>query len=286
MGMIKNILFPVDFSQSCVAMGAYVKRTAALLGASVSLIHVFDPNGHSGLELSVRTLAEIADEHLEIARDRLDSFLQAEFPRAQHPRLIAAGEPATQIADTARCSFDLIIMPTHAGSFQRMLLGSTTANVLNNVDCPVLTSKHADTVTPRPTGHREWLCAIGVEHNSEGILRYAHLASLEMHGNLRIIHAIPAKSELPLQLDLDQRMRHEDRQRAHEWIDDLQRRVGSQAPVRIAGGSVKESLLEAAAEFEADVIVMGRSHRPGAHRRLSDLTYAVVRDSPFPVLSV
>jgi hypothetical protein len=35
MSLIANILYPVDFSPSCVAMAAYVKRAAALLGARV-----------------------------------------------------------------------------------------------------------------------------------------------------------------------------------------------------------------------------------------------------------
>jgi hypothetical protein len=49
-------------------MGAYVKRFASLVGASVSLMYVYDPTSHSGLELSVRTLAQIAEEHMAIAR--------------------------------------------------------------------------------------------------------------------------------------------------------------------------------------------------------------------------
>jgi nucleotide-binding universal stress UspA family protein len=51
-------------------------------------------------------------------------------------------------------------------------------------------------------------------------------------------------------------------------------------------GSVKEALLEAALESDADALLIGRSPRPGAHGRMRDLTYAMVRDSPFPVLSV
>ena len=82
MGLIANILFPVDFSPSCAAMGVYVKRAAALLGAKVSLIHVYDPASYSGLELYVRSPREIAEEHREIARERLDSFLLQEFPAA------------------------------------------------------------------------------------------------------------------------------------------------------------------------------------------------------------
>lgn len=69
-------------------------------------------------------------------------------------------------------------------------------------------------------------------------------------------------------------------------IDDLQKRVGSRAPVRIAVGPVKEALLEAAKQSDADVLIIGRSSQPGIQGRLRDLTYAIVRDSPFPVLSV
>jgi nucleotide-binding universal stress UspA family protein len=150
LGLITNILFPVDFSPSCLAMGAYVKRAAALFHAKVSLIHVFDPASYSGLELHVRVPAEIEDEHRVVACEQLDSFLEADFPLPDSPRILASGDTATQIAETARKGFDLIMMPTHAGRFRRMLLGSTTAKVLNDADCPVATSM------PRPwhRGHR------------------------------------------------------------------------------------------------------------------------------------
>ena len=152
---ITNILFPVNFSSSCIAMTPYVKKAAALLETRVSLIHVFDPGSHSGFELYVRGPAAIAEEHLEIARNRLRAFLQAEFPVADYPRILVAGDAAVQIAEVARNGFDLIIMPTHAGTFRRMLLGSTTAKVLNDADCPIVTSTHAETISPRPLAHRQ-----------------------------------------------------------------------------------------------------------------------------------
>jgi hypothetical protein len=64
-------------------------------------------------------------------------------------------------------------MPTHAGTFRRMLLGSTTAKVLNDADCPVATSGDGETIAPRPLEHREWLCTIGLGEDSERVLRYA-----------------------------------------------------------------------------------------------------------------
>lgn len=287
MGVISNILFPVDFSPSCVAMGPYVKRAAAILDARVSLVHVFDPASYSGVEEYLRGPVEIADEHREIARKRLDEFLSGEFPLAQHPRILAAGDPSTQIAKAARHGYDLIMLPTHAGTFRRTLLGSTTAKVLDSAECPVATSHHAETIAPRAMQHREWLCAIGISDDSERVLRFAHRASAEAGANLRIIHAIQAVDpKLPVQLDIEEQIQSADRHQAHERIEALQRKIGSHASVRIAVGSVKPALIEAIRHSDADALIIGRSPDSGLQGRLRDLTYSLVRDSPVPVISV
>lgn len=288
MGPISNILFPVSFSTSCVAMAAYVKRSRAVLGAArVSLIHVFDPASHSGFELYVRPPAEIAAEHYAVARDRLNSFLADEFPVSECPRILATGEPGSQIAEVARQGFDLIIMPSHAGIFRRMLIGSTTAKVLNDADCPVFTSMHALTIAPRPPEHREYLCTIGLGENSGRVLSYAHQLAQQAKVQLHIIHAIrPFDPDLPIQLDLAEQLQSLERQRARDRIEDLMRRVGVQASVQIVVGPFKEALLEAARQFDADALLIGRGSQSGAEGRLRDLTYAIVRESPFPVVSI
>jgi nucleotide-binding universal stress UspA family protein len=288
MALIEKILFPVDFSPSSVAMAAYVRRGAALFGARVSLIHVVDLASHNGLELYVRSTQEISDEHELLGRQRLDEFLAAEFPAAGCDRIVVSGDAATEIARVAKDGrFDLIIMPTHAGTFRRMLLGSTTAKVLNDADCPVLTSRHAETIAPKPLEHREWLCAIGLSGNSEKVLRFATGIAAEVRANLSLIYAVQASDpDRPIELDLQQQVRSAERQEAHRRIAELQQTVGSNHPVRIAVGSVKEALLEAARQSDADALMIGRSPQPGADGRLRDLTYAMIRDSPFPVLSV
>jgi len=287
MGLITNILFPVDFSQSSVAMGPYVKRAAALLDARVSLIHVFNPFSNNGLEQFVRVPGEIAEEHEAIGRKRLHAFLAREFPVAQYPRILVAGDPAHEIARTARHGFDLIIMPTHTGTFRRMLLGSTTAKVLDAADCPVATSLHAEQVAPRPMEHREWLCAIGLSSDSERVLRLALQFSQQARANLRIIHAIQgADPKLPVRLDLEEQIQSAERQVACERIDSLQKKVGSQVKVRITAGPVKAALIAAIQQSDADALIIGRSPRPGLQGRLRDLTYSMIRDSPVPVISV
>jgi hypothetical protein len=83
-------------------MAAYVKRAVALFGARVSLIHVADPGGYNGLQLYVRPITEILEEHLSLCRERLDSFLAGEFPVVECPRTLTLGDAATEIARVAK----------------------------------------------------------------------------------------------------------------------------------------------------------------------------------------
>ena len=83
---------------------------------------------------------EVAEEQQGLARDKLNSFLKSEFPVEECPRVLLSGDALDRSSHLVRTSgFDLIIMPTHAGFFRRTLLGSRTAKVLNDADCPVLT---------------------------------------------------------------------------------------------------------------------------------------------------
>jgi nucleotide-binding universal stress UspA family protein len=288
MALFEKTLFPVDFSASCVAMAAYVKRSAALLGAKVTLIHVVDPVSFSAFALYSRPMSELAEDYLETARKKLDGFLAQELPADQYERIVTLGDPATEIARIAKADgFNLIIMPTHAGYFRQKLIGSTTAKVLNDAHCPVLTSTHAQKIAPRPPNHREWLCAVGLHADSDRVLRFATEGAAQAQAKLSLIHAIQAADpDLPIQMDLKERIRSAETELARSRVDELQRKAGSAVPVRIAIGSVKEALIAATLESDADVLIVGRSSQPGSHGRMRDLTYTLVRDSPFPVVSV
>lgn len=286
--MIQNILFPVDFSPSCIAMAPYVKRAAAIFGANVSLLHVFDLYSHDAFQLYVRPVSDVAEEQQKLAQEKLDSFLISDFPLSQSRRVLMTGNAATQITHLARTKgFDLIIMPTHAGFFRRTLLGSTTAKVLNDADCPVLTTQHAETLSPRPLEHREWVCAIGLDADSERVLRYATQVTAAAHANLTLVYVIPAGiANVAVELDLEERLRSAQREEAKRRMGELQSAVGSHATVNIVVGPVKGMLTEEVKRLGSDALMIGRSPQPGTLGRLRDLSYAVVRDAPCPVLSV
>jgi nucleotide-binding universal stress UspA family protein len=269
-------------------MTPYVKRAAAICGARVTLAHVFDLTGHNGFELYVRPLVEIEKDHREVARERLDSFLTSEFPVVECPRALLSGDVASEIAKFANTGgFDLIIMPTHAGRFRRMLLGSTTAKVLNDAECPVLTTPHVEGLIPRPMAHREWLCAIELGANSERTLRYASRAAAAARARLTLIHAVPGgDSNRQGQLGQEERAKSAEQPEALRRLDELQEKVGCKASLRIVIGPVKEALLEEARRSDADVLVIGRGPQSGASGRMLDITYMISRDAPCPVASV
>jgi nucleotide-binding universal stress UspA family protein len=257
-----------------------------MLKAKVTMLFVLEPP-KSGFELVARPLPDAMEDRKKLGCAKLESYLVAEFPRQEVARLLVVGEPASEIARIAReRGFELIVMPTHAGVFRRTLLGSTTAKVLNDADCFVMTTQHAEAISPRPLEHREWVCAIGLSADSERVLRCATGFANDVHAKLSIIHAIPAAHGAPVQLDLEERVQSVEKRVAAERLRDLQRLVGSHAEVKIAVGSTKEALTEAARRLQADMLIIGRSSQPGAQGRLRDLTYAVVRDAPCPVLSV
>jgi len=284
---IQTILFPVDFSPSCEGMAPFVKRAASMLRARVAILFVLEPPA-SGFELVARPLPDALEDRKRLACAKLGSYLAAEFPLHEIPRLLVVGEPAAQIARIAsERGFDLIIMPTHAGTFRRMLLGSTSAKVLNDAACLVMTTQHAETISPRPLEHREWVCAIGLSADSGRVLGCAAGLAEAVHANLSIIHAVSAGERgLPVQLDLEERLHLAEKHAAQDRVAELQRLVGSRATVEIGIGPIKETLTEAARRLHADLLIIGRSSQPGTQGRLRDLTYAVVRDAPCPVLSV
>ena len=280
--MIRKILFPVDFSPACAAMAGYVARAATIFKARVALLHVANLASQNGFEIYVRPGPEIGEEHRSLAQRRLNAFLQAEFPPTESERFLAFGDVADEISHMAHAgAFDLIVMPTHAGRFRRMLLGSTTAKVLMDADCPVLTSEHAETMAPKPLENRRWLCAISLDDDSQRVLRAAFEAAEASGARLSVIHAVQVnRLGLPRELGRDNELDLAEARDARRRAELLQRAVGSNAPFQItAGGSVKEALVEALRRSGTDMFLIGRR---GQH----DLAYQIVRDSPVPVLSI
>lgn len=289
MGLINKILFPVDFSPAGAAAAPFIKRFAGVYSASLTLVHVLEPLDYSVFELYVRPLPDVEADHAAAAQKRLDAYLQSEFPAPEYARMLVSGDAAAMITEIAREQrFDLIALPTYSGGlFRRTLIGSTTAKVLNGADCPVLTPQHSEALAYRETEHREIACSVRLDHEGQRVLKYAAELSRSAGAALSIIHVIPGRDpQTPALFETAPSEDAGEIRDARRRIEELQRSAGTSAAVYVVAGAVKQAIIESTQRLRSDLLVIGRSPEAGALGRLRDLTYALVRDSLCPVLSV
>jgi nucleotide-binding universal stress UspA family protein len=143
---ISRILVPVDLSDRCLNMLPYVRALAQRYAAEVVLLHVVNPIyviPETGISAPV--ILSVPESYFTEKARALEGFAVAELRDLPVRRIAYEGDPETQIAAFVQSEdIQLVVMPTHGyGMFRRFLLGSVTAKVLHDVNCPVLTGVHA-----------------------------------------------------------------------------------------------------------------------------------------------
>src|SRR5579871_3178222 len=176
---LRRILFPVDFSHRASKAAVYVDAMASHFGAEVILLHVLQPLAYNA------PLADSPGSHWEEFGQIFSSH------HHQIKRLTEHGEPAHVIIDCAKShNVDLIMMPTQGlGAYRRLIIGSNTAKVLHDADCPVWTGVHIEDAPPReePT-FRRVLCALDIQHGSQKVLRWAAEFAASFKAELSVVH--------------------------------------------------------------------------------------------------
>jgi len=278
MPLIQKILFPVDFSAGCVGAARYVEALAGQFKAEIMLIHVVSMGEHT-----------LPEELVPQRQTQLDLFLTDELKYFQTRRVCVTGDPASEIVDAGRrWNPDLVMMPTHGmGVFRRFLLGSVTAKVLHDLECPVWTGVHSESAPRLEDIHcRRILCALDLVDRSRSILDWAASMATEYQAALGIVHAMP---ELPPEYKF-WALAKEYSQHVHEnakrHIEMLQVAAGTTAQVFLNFGDPAKAVTCAARQFGADLLVMGRHSRAGISGYLQHHAYAILRDSPCPVISI
>jgi nucleotide-binding universal stress UspA family protein len=247
------------------------------------LLHVLAPR----FDLSLGTSTENARADAE---QKLREFRSNEWQHLAVKRVLLEGDPAKKIVEYAHSEHvDLIMMPTHGyGPFRRLLLGSITAKVLHDANCLVWTAVHTpDTALCAHSAQpRRIACAVDRGPQTNGILSWASRLSREFGASLSVIHVVAS---------LDPRL--EDYYLSPEWrghvINEAKAELvrsletaGANGEIRIEIGSIADAMADAAREVQADLLVIGRSPRDGITGRLPTNAYAIIRESPCPVLSI
>jgi nucleotide-binding universal stress UspA family protein len=286
---LSKILLPVDFSERSVAAARYAKALAGRFGSELLLLHVLTPPQYEfgALEIGGSLLTELYLGRAEQASADLDAFLAAELQGLNVRRTVIEGEPAGKIVEFAHQEHaDVIIMPTHGyGPFRRFILGSNTAKVLHDADCPVWTGVHLEQAPPAAADSlRSVLCAVDLGAQSSKTLCWAAMLAREFGARLTVIHVTAAEADLGD--DSEVNWRTDVRESAERELLRLERFVNVEAELIVEAGEPANVICSAAQRFEADVLAIGRGSAAGVFGRLRTNAYAIIRQSPCPVVSV
>jgi nucleotide-binding universal stress UspA family protein len=285
---IKNILFPIDFSERSCGAAPFVRAMAERFGARITLISAISPFWQAAYgDLSSTMIVDFE----ELRRDleaRLSGVFTKEFAGLTVDRVAEIGDPAEVITRYAHTQgADLIMMPTHGyGPFRSLLLGSVTAKVLHDSECPVWTATHME--DPPPAHHvagRNILCAIDASPKSSPLIQWAADYAKVNGATLRLVHVVSGIQGWP-ERQLDREFEEALRAQARETIDKLQTSMALKAPLCVAVGEIAGAVREEAERHNSDLIVIGRGMLHEAMGRLRTHAYGIIRHAPCPVLSV
>jgi nucleotide-binding universal stress UspA family protein len=286
---IKNILFPIDFSERCCGAAPFVRAMAQRFGARITLMSVLSPfwQSASSGDLSGSLVVDI-DELKRDLEMRLDGAFAREFADLTVDRLAEVGDPAETITRYAHTQgAALIMMPTHGyGPFRSLLLGSVTAKVLHDAQCPVWTATHVE--DPPALHHvagRNILCAVDATPKSSPLIAWAAEYAKVTGGTLRLVHAVSGIQGWP-ERQLDREFEEALRVQAREAIEKVQMTVGVKTPLCVAVAEVAGAVREEAERHNSDLILIGRGLLHETLGRLRTHSHAIIRQAPCPVLSV
>ncbi len=286
---IGKILLPIDFQGSSKHVVHQAATLARHFHSEIVILHVVTPMSYSAAMIEGSyvpvNLGDLMKELLHQAQKQLDRSLGPELDGVAVKRVLMAGDPAITIVETARTEkADLIVMPTHGyGAFRRFLLGSVTAKVLHDSDCPVWTGAHLEEETVRDFAIRSIFCAVDLGKHSPKTVEWAAQLAADFGAQLTLAHVTAGMENYgpgPYQDDpswteaLVKSVNHQ--------LAELQQKVGSKAEVFIGSGDVPKLLSHAAKQSSADVLIIGRP----TGGRLRATGYGIIRESNIPVLSV
>ena len=139
----KDILFPIDFSESSKKILPYVLTLSKAFGSTVHLLYVVrDLKYLTSFHVPHPSLTLIENEIAESSQKMMEKVCEEELQGcSRFVKKILIGDPAHEIIQYAQEEkIDLIIMGTHGRKgLEKALFGSVAEKVVKNSPVPVLT---------------------------------------------------------------------------------------------------------------------------------------------------
>ena len=276
------IVVGVDASPAAVAAAALGERIAQLAAVRCDLVHAVR-DAWAPL-VAVNPDPQVADMQLlqqAVARDRVTQVLKGAVSDAVLARLKVRFGPAAvvlrQVVEESRPGL-LVLGGKHHTALERWLGGSTSLHVVRTSEVPVLITAH------EPATPRRVLVAADLSKAAGPTVRLAERFARLVGAQLRVLTVFEPLPTLPGVPPMDPTEYYALAQQSLEKdIWPLLRATGVERLVR--HGTVVDTLLREATDWQADVLVVG-SHGKGWAQRmlLGSVTESLINHLPTSLL--
>jgi nucleotide-binding universal stress UspA family protein len=299
---IRQILAPIDFSDSSAHALAYAAAMARWYEARVTALHVFINWPAANVIPSLQAVA--IPGGIDGMRHDLEAharnFVQAAGAADVDVDVLVEEAPAVLgeiLVQAARLRADVIVMGTHGrGVVDRLFLGSVSEKVLRKAACPVLAvpPRAQEPPAQEPVHFHRILCPVDFSTASLSALEHALSLAEEADATLTLLHAIELPAALydePASLSIDLAAVEAEMQasarRRLETLVPVEAREFCTVETIAARGRPSHEILELAATRKSDLIVMGVQGRGAVNLMVfGSNTHAVLRAATCPVLAV
>jgi nucleotide-binding universal stress UspA family protein len=276
----KTIILPVDFSSRAAGVAAHARILAKQFGATIVLLHVMRPFqlAAEGVDVPSAAVLDWYTQQKPLLETQLADFAKIYLTGCNVKTVFCEGDPATETIRVAQeHDADLIMIATHGyGPFRRFLLGSVAAKILSDSPVPVLTGAHVEVPADEAEHIRSILVAADIDHRAAKLIAIGNSMAKAFGAELHVVHASPDDGAGVAQY-MDPAWRNEVARIMKEKLD---------ASVHVIPGEAAKVVRAVAEEVHADLVILGRHMDKSFLGRLRTHSYAIVRESPCPVLSV
>jgi len=286
MPRIRHILFPYDLSEHGDRIVPYIHAMAERFNARITILGVLPPTFAPAPAPLGGYISDDRDASRRALQTRLDVAFVGDLEGFAVERLADGGDPAIRIVEFAKARHvDLIMMPTHGlGVFRTLLVGSVTAKVLHDAECPIWTAAHADAQLA-PTVPSTILCAIDEDADTMTLARWACAFAKTWGAQLEFLHVVSPVTDWS-SFDRERRLQEDVRDHTRDRLTARLAAAGLHVPLRVAVGGIVTGVVEEARQQRADLIVVGRGSIGEPFGRLRTHAFGIIQRSECPVISV
>lgn len=287
------ILHPTDFSEDAHHAFKYAYELAKLRDAELHLLHVAPSLGDDPLRGAFdasldedefyKQIQEEADEKMKALIQTVED--SAVPVRRIHSRGISPAKVIVEYAEKE--NVDLVVMGTEGRTgVSRLVLGSVAGEVVRNAPCAVMTVRQD---TKMPSDVKRVLAPVDLSEFSRPLLRAARDLTASFGASMDVMTVVePLPFPVPLvgAVTLHDLM-PDPVEQSKKQLDRLVKTTGG-LPVSIEThveeGHAAMTIVDAAEDMDADLIVMASHGRTGLERiMLGSVTARVVRHATCPV---